>query len=181
MLESVEKRMSKTLTDLDKKFLSIRTSRANPEMLSTINVDYYGSVVPLQQMASITVNEGSQFILNVFDSNSIKNIEKAILTSHLDLNPQVDGSIIRINLPELTEERRKDLVKIIKQYSEEAKVSIRNIRRDTLDQFKKQEKDNEITEDDYKFYQNKIQDVTERFSKQIDTLVKTKESDILTI
>lgn len=180
-MENLEQRMQKTISDLEKKFSTLKTGRANPDMLDTVQVQYYGSVVPIKQLASISVNEGTQFILNVFDSNSTKDIEKALMSSALDLNPIVDGTVIRINLPELTEERRKDLVKVIKQYSEDAKVSIRNIRRDALEDAKQQEKNNEITEDDLKKNQNVVQDITDKYNSRIDSLIKTKETEILTI
>ena len=115
-MENLESRMQKTISDLENKFSSLKTGRANPDMLNTVQVDYYGSFVPINQLASISVNEGTQFILNVFDSNSIKAIEKALMSSSLDLNPQTDGNVIRISLPELTEDRRKDLVKVVKQF-----------------------------------------------------------------
>lgn len=180
-MENLEQRMQKTISDLEKKFSTLKTGRANPDMLDTVQVEYYGSIVPIKQLASISVNEGTQFILNVFDSNSTKNIEKALMSSALDLNPIVDGTVIRINLPELTEERRKDLVKVIKQYSEDAKVSIRNIRRDALEEAKQQEKNNEITEDDLKKNQTVVQDITDKYNSRIDSLIKTKETEILTI
>lgn len=178
---NLEQRMQKTISDLEKKFSTLKTGRANPDMLDTVQVEYYGSIVPIKQLASISVNEGTQFILNVFDSNSTKTIEKALMSSALDLNPIVDGTVIRINLPELTEERRKDLVKVIKQYSEDAKVSIRNIRRDALEEAKQKEKNNEITEDDLKKNQNVVQDITDKYNSRIDSLIKTKETEILTI
>ena len=180
-MENLEQRMQKTISDLEKKFSTLKTGRANPDMLDTVQVEYYGSIVPIKQLASISVNEGTQFILNIFDSNSTKNIEKALMSSALDLNPIVDGTVIRINLPELTEERRKDLVKVIKQYSEDAKVSIRNIRRDALEEAKQQEKNNEITEDDLKKNQTVVQDITDKYNSRIDSLIKTKETEILTI
>mgnify|MGYP001501058015 FL=1 len=180
-MENLETRMQKTILDLEKKFSSLKTGRANPDMLNSIQVEYYGSMVPIQQLATISVNEGTQFVLNVFDSNSIKSIEKALMSSTLDLNPQTDGNVIRISLPELTEERRKDLVKVVKQYSEEAKISLRNIRRDALDNNKLQEKNNEITEDDLKKGNSDIQDITNKYSAKIDSLIKTKETEILTV
>ena len=180
-MENLETRMQKTILDLEKKFSSLKTGRANPDMLNSIQVEYYGSMVPIQQLASISVNEGTQFVLNVFDSNSIKSIEKALMSSTLDLNPQTDGNVIRISLPELTEERRKDLVKVVKQYSEEAKISLRNIRRDALDTNKLQEKNNEITEDDLKKGNSDIQDITNKYSAKIDSLIKSKETEILTV
>tara|TARA_E500000178_G_C16887263_1_gene691855 strand:- start:474 stop:1016 length:543 start_codon:yes stop_codon:yes gene_type:complete len=180
-MENLETRMQKTILDLEKKFSSLKTGRANPDMLNSIQIEYYGSMVPIQQLATVSVNEGTQFVLNVFDSNSIKSIEKALMSSTLDLNPQTDGNVIRISLPELTEERRKDLVKVVKQYSEEAKVSLRNIRRDALDNNKLQEKNNEITEDDLKKGNSDIQDITNKYSAKIDSLIKTKETEILTV
>ena len=180
-MENLESRMQKTISDLENKFSSLKTGRANPDMLNTVQVEYYGSFVPINQLASISVNEGTQFVLNVFDSNSIKAIEKALMSSSLDLNPQTDGNVIRIMLPELTEDRRKDLVKVVKQFSEEAKIALRNIRRDALDQYKSQEKNNEITEDDLKKSQSDTQDITNKYSSKIDALIKEKETEILTV
>ena len=180
-MENLESRMQKTIKDLENKFSSLKTGRANPDMLNTVQVEYYGSFVPINQLASISVNEGTQFVLNVFDSNSIKAIEKSLMSSSLDLNPQTDGNIIRISLPELTEERRKDLVKVVKQFSEEAKIALRNIRRDALDQYKSQERNNEITEDDLKKSQSDTQNITDKYSSKIDALIKEKESEILTV
>lgn len=180
-MSNVSDRMKKTIEDLQSKISSLRTNRANPEMLENIQVFYYGSTVPLKQLASINVPEPSQFLLNIFDQGAIKDIEKALMQSSLQLNPQVEGNTIRINLPELTQDRRLGLVKILKQTAEDSKVSIRNIRRDILDQIKNQEKNKEITEDESKKSHTEIQNTTDTFITQIDSLVKVKETEIMTL
>ena len=181
MEEELNGKMQKSLADFQRKLNSIRTNRANPDMLKEVLVMYYGTLVPLTQVASISVPDPRQFLLNVFDQNAVKDVEKAIATSKLQLTPSVDGSAIRIILPELTEDRRLELVKVAKQYSEEAKISIRNIRRDAVDKLKQEEKNNEITEDDLKKMQQSIQNITDKFTKSVDQELVTKEKELLTI
>jgi len=180
-MEKTEELMNKSIMALSKKLDGIRTSRANPAMLSDIKVDYYGSKVPLEQVASVTAPENQVLMLNVFDKTAIKAIEKAILESQLGLNPSIDGSIIRIQLPHLTEERRRELVKYTKKITEEAKVSIRNIRRDAIDAIKKEEKNKDIDENTSKTHQTKIQEITDKFTKKIDTLFQVKEQEVMQI
>ncbi|RAP32352.1 ribosome recycling factor [Candidatus Marinamargulisbacteria bacterium SCGC AG-414-C22] len=180
-MDNIDQRMQKSIDDLKRKLATLRTNRANPDMLQHVVVDYYGSQVPLQQLASISVPESTQLLLNIFDSNATKDIEKALMTSKLDLNPIIDGSVIRINLPELTEDRRKDLVKVMKQIAEESRIALRNIRRDALDFYKQQEKEKEITEDILKHHTTQVQQTTDSFSKKIDDLITQKETEILTI
>ena len=180
-MSEVKEKMNKTIEDLIKKVSTLRTNRANTDMINNIQVKYYGSIVPLQQLASISVPEPTQFSLNVFDQGAVKEIEQAIINSSLQLNPQTDGTHIRIMLPELTEERRNDLVKLLKQMGEDSKISIRNIRRDSIDKLKVEEKSKEITEDDFKKSQTEIQNTTDSFIFKIDETVKNKEKEILTI
>lgn len=180
-MSELNSKMQKTIDDLKSKINGLRTNRANPDMLKTIQVNYYGSMVPLNQVASISVPEPTQFLLNVFDKGAVKDIEKAILTSSLGFTPQTDGLSIRIILPELTQERRAGLVKILKQNGEDAKVAIRNIRRDFMDSIKSQEKEKEISEDESKKEQETIQSSTDSFIKSIDNIVKEKEIEITTI
>lgn len=180
-MNHVEDQMKKSIEAFKRNLIGIRTSRANPDMLTNIQVDYYGSVVPLQQVASISVPESQVFFLNVFDKNAIKDIEKAIISSGLGLNPMIDGGIIRIQLPDLTEDRRKDLVKQAKKLSEDAKISIRNIRRDAIDTIKRDERNKVLTEDESKTRQNSIQLFTDKNVKFIDVLLASKEKEILTI
>jgi len=180
-MNDASSKMQKTIDDFIKKMNSLRTNRANPDMLSTIQVDYYGSVTPLQHLAAISVPEPAQFLLNVYDAGAVKSIEKAIMTSALQLNPIVDGTSIRIQLPDLTEERRLDLVKVLKKTAEESKVAIRNIRKDLMQAVKEQEKNKEINEDDLKKEQDSIQENTDTFISKIDSLSKEKETEIMTI
>ena len=181
MIDSLNSQMKKTIESLGKNFTAIRTNRANPEMLSFIKVSYYGSQVPLVQLASITVPEPRVFQLQCFDAGAVADIERAIFKSHLNLNPQVDGTSIRIVLPDLTEERRKELVKLIYKQGEDSKVSIRNIRREFIDQIKKQEKDKLVSEDESKRNQELIQNSTNDYIKMIDDKVKLKEAEILKV
>ncbi|MBH37557.1 ribosome recycling factor [bacterium] len=181
MTNDINTKMEKTINDLTSKIAGLRTSRANPDMLKNISVNYYNSNVSLQQLAAITTPEASQFMLNVFDQGAIKDIEKAILQSELGLTPQTDGTTIRITLPDLTQDRRNQLVKTLKQMGEESKISIRNIRRDCIDSIRSDEKNKEITEDESKIRQDNVQDSTNKFSNKIDALIKQKESELMTI
>jgi len=181
MTNNITEKMKKTIDDLQSKINGLRTTRANPDMLKNISVSYYNSNVPLNQLAAITVPESTQFMLNVFDQGAVQAIEKAILTSNLGLNPQTEGTTIRIILPELTQDRRNQLVKTLKQIGEDAKVSIRNIRRDFMDSIKNDEKNKEITEDDSKTLQDNVQKSTQSFSNQIDEMIKKKETELMTI
>ena len=181
MLDDIESKMQKTIEDFSKKIAGLRTNRANPDLINNIQVEFYGTVLPLQQLCTISVSDSSQFVLNLFDANAAQSIEKALTQSSLQLNPQTEGSIIRIILPALTEERRKDLVKLLKQTAEESKISLRNIRRDCIDQCKEDEKNKLITKDDLSKLQGDIQSITTKFNESIDKLTLTKESDILTV
>jgi ribosome recycling factor len=178
---SIQERMKKTIERLNEQLGGIRTGRANPDLLKNIIVDYYGTTTPLKQVASISVSEIRTLSLQVFDANAIKDVEKAILQSPLALTPRTEGSVIRIQLPELTEERRKELVKVAKKHAEEARVSIRNIRRDEIEKIKKNEKEKEITEDESKSKQSDIQKQTDTFIAEIESIIITKEKDILTV
>ena len=180
-MEELQQKMQKAIEATKRQLAAFRTGRANPEILSNIQVDYYGSKVPLKQVASVSVPENRILLLNVFDQNAVKEVEKAIQTSDLNLNPQVDGSTIRLPLPDLTEDRRKELVKLVKQQAEDGKVSIRNIRREFLDSLKAQGKNKEISQDEEKKQQDTIQKITDSNIKIIDDLASQKESEILTI
>jgi len=181
MTNNITEKMKKTIDDLQSKINGLRTTRANPDMLKNISVNYYNSNVPLNQLAAITAPESTQFMLNVFDQGAVQAIEKAILTSNLGLNPQTEGTTIRIILPELTQDRRNQLVKTLKQIGEDAKVSLRNIRRDFMDSIKNDEKNKEITEDESKSLQDDVQKSTQSFSNQIDEMIKKKETELMTI
>lgn len=160
---------------------AVRTGRANPSFVSNLQVEYYGSFVPLQQLANITAPESNLLLVNIFDQGAVHSVEKAITTSDLNLTPQTEGALVRLRLPELTEERRKDLVKVIRKEAEEGKIAIRNLRRDEMDRLKSQEKDKEITEDDLKRAQDLAQKTTDDFIAKIDAEVKAKESEIMTV
>lgn len=180
-MNHVKTRMEKTLDRVKSNFTAFRSGRANPSLLSTLQVDYYGSAVPLQQVASISVPEPTMLQLNVFDQQAVPGVEKAITTSGLNLNPQTEGLVIRLRLPDLTEERRRELVKLASKEAEEGRVSIRNIRREEMDGLKAQEKNNEITEDDLKRDQHALQKLTDSYVALIDQLLKDKEADIMTV
>ncbi|MCI5901842.1 MAG: ribosome recycling factor [Blautia sp.] len=178
-IQKYEDKMKKTLSNLDSDLVTIRAGRANPHILDKLTVDYYGSPTPLQQVANITVPEARMIQIQPWESSLIKGIEKAILTSDLGLNPNNDGKSIRLVFPELTEERRKELVKDVKKKGEAAKVAVRNIRRDANDAFKKMSK--EISEDEVKDLEQQIQKATDKFIKQIDASVEKKSKEILTV
>jgi ribosome recycling factor len=181
MISELESRMEKTVSNTRSQLSSIRTGRANPDLLSKILVDYYGSKVPINQVGTISVPESRQLLINVFDAGAVQHVERAISSSDLGLNPQTEGSVIRLNLPELTEERRKDLAKVVRKEAEEGKVALRNIRREFIDKVKAQEKDKEISEDDSKKLNEEIQKVTDKFTLVIDELTKEKEADLLSV
>ena len=180
-LEVYEGKMTKTLEGLRKEYLTIRAGRANPHILDKLTVDYYGTPTPLQQVANITVPEARMIQIQPWEASLIKEISKAILASDLGLNPNTDGKIIRLVLPELTEERRKELAKDVKKKGEGAKVAVRNIRRDANDTFKKMEKNDEISEDDLKDAEEKIQKITDKAIEKIDKAVENKTKEILTV
>ena len=178
---SFRESLNKSFEHTKNQLASVRTGRANPSFVSNLQVEYYGSFVPLQQLANITAPESNLLVLNVFDHGAVSSIEKAIMSSDLNLTPQTEGALVRLRLPELTEERRKDLVKVIRKEAEDGKIAIRNLRRDEMDLLKAQEKEKEITEDDLKRGQDEIQKTTDEFIAKIDTEVKSKESEIMTI
>ena len=163
-----ENKMKKTCEALSTQYATIRAGRANAAVLDQIQVDYYGVPTPIQQVASIATPDPRSLLIQPWDGSILKGIEKSILASDLGINPQNDGRMIRLVFPPLTEERRKDLVKQTKKYAEEAKVAIRNIRRDAIEKFKKQQKASEITEDDYKIAEKDIQKLTDDYIKEID-------------
>ena len=176
-----EDKMKKTLASLNSEYTTIRAGRANPHVLDRITVDYYGVPTPLNQVGNITVPEPRLLQIQPWDSSLIKAIEKAISTSDLGINPGNDGKVIRLVFPELTEERRKALTKDVKKKAEDAKVALRNIRRDAIDTFKKQEKKSEISEDDLKGLEEKIQKLTDKYVAEIDKACDEKSKDILTV
>lgn len=181
IIKSGEQRMEKAIEYLKKEFALVRTSRANPTVLNGVNVAYYGVPTPLNQIASITVPEAQLLVIKPFDKNILKDIEKAIQLADLNLVPQNDGTVVRISFPALTETRRKELVKDVKNLGEKSKIDIRNIRRDVIDQLKKLEKDSLISEDDLKKRSDDVQKMTDKFIEKIDILVKEKEKMIMEI
>ncbi len=176
-----DEKMTKTYNNLLGEFATVRAGRANPNVLNKIRVDYYGTPTPLQQVSNITVPEPRVLQIQPWEASMVKKIEKAILTSDLGINPSNDGRIIRLIFPELTEERRKDLVKDIKKKGEAGKVAVRNIRRDANDYLKKLGKTPDVSEDEVKDLEDKIQKMTDKYIKEIDKAVEEKSKEILTV
>ena len=176
-----EDKMEKSLANLEDEYTSIRAGRANPRILDKIQVDYYGTMSSLQSVANVSVPEARMIQIQPWESSLIKDIEKAILASDLGLTPANDGKVIRLMLPELTEERRKELTKLVRKTSEESKVAIRSIRRDAVDQVKKLKKNSEITEDDQKKAEEDIQKLTDAAIKDIDKIDAEKEKEIMEV
>ena len=181
VLAATKERMEKCLDSLERDYKTIRAGRANPSVLDRITVDYYGCPTPLNQMAAISVPEPKMIMIQPWDASTLRSIEKAINTSDIGINPSNDGKVIRLIFPPLTEERRKELVKEVAKRAEDGKVAIRNVRRDAMDDLKKLKKNNEITEDDQKAGEKKLQDITDSYVKQTDEMEKKKEQEILSI
>jgi ribosome recycling factor len=173
--------MRRSLEHLQRELSTLRTGRANPALIEHLSVDYYGAPTPLQQLASISAPEPRQLIVQPYDRTATGAIEKAIRQSELGLNPANEGTLIRIVIPSLTEERRRDLVKLVHRRVEEAKVAIRNVRRETIDQLRKMRKDKEITEDDEKQIEEQLQRVTDRFIHDADVVGQAKEAEMLEV
>ena len=180
-VQKYEQKMTKTLDGFEAELTTIRAGRANPHILDKITVDYYGSPTPLQQVANITVPEARMIQIQPWESSLIKEIEKMILVSDIGITPTNDGKVIRLIFPELTEDRRKEIVKDIKKKGENAKVAVRNVRRDANDFFKKQNKDNIISEDEYKNIEEDVQKLTDKYIAEIDKAVEVKSKEILTV
>ena len=180
-LQDYETRMQKSIKALNEELQSIRAGRANPHILDKLHVDYYGAETPLQQVANITVTDARTITIQPWEPSLLKEIEKAISMSDIGINPTNDGKVIRLVFPELTEERRKELVKDVKKKGEAAKVAIRNIRRDANDSLKKANKNSEITEDELKDQQDKVQKATDKHIKTIDGMIDKKSKEILTV
>ncbi len=181
MYTAYETRMEKVMSFLKEELGSIRAGRASASVLDRITVEYYGSESPINQVASITSPDPHMLVIQPWDASLVKEVEKAILKSELGITPTNDGKSVRLSFPALTEERRKELVKSVSKKAEDAKVGIRNVRRDALDDFKKQEKKGEITEDDLKNIEKDIQKMTDKFVTRIEDEVKAKEKEILAI
>ena len=176
-----ESKMKKTAEVLKTQLASVRAGRANAAVLDQITVDYYGVPTPIQQVASVSVPDPRSLLIQPWDASVLKGIEKAILASELGINPQNDGRAIRLVFRQLTEERRKELAKQVKKYGEEAKVAVRNIRREAIDKFKKQQKASEITEDDYKTVEKDIQKLTDDYIKEVEGIADKKEKELFEI
>lgn len=181
LLKDAETHMQKSIHSLSEDLLTIRTGRANPALVEKLHVEYYGSPTPLQQLASISVPEPRQLMIKPFDKTTLKAIEKSIMASDLGLTPNNDGLVIRLNLPVLTEDRRKDLVKHVHHRLEEARVALRNIRRDSMKDIKDFENEKMISEDDRRHGEEEIQKLTDRFMAEIDKVGHTKEQEIMEV
>ena len=179
--EEFEGKMKKTVELLGVSFASVRAGRANAAVLDQIQVDYYGTPTPIQQIATISTPDPRSLLIQPWDTSTLKSIEKAILASDLGINPQNDGRTIRLVFPQLTEERRKELTKQVRKYGEEGKVALRNIRRDAMEDFKKKKKASELTEDDLKQLEKELQDLTDKRCKDIDELTAKKEQELMAV
>jgi len=181
LFEDGRKRMQKSLKAFKEEMARVRTGRASVSLLEGIKVDYYGTKMPIPQMATVTVQEGRYIVIQPWDVSTVKAIEKAIMESDLGLTPTSDGKTIRITVPPLTEERRRDLVKLVRRMAEEARVAIRNIRRELMDELKKMKKEGEISEDDFHRFQDQVQKLTDEFIGKIEEVLEEKEKEILTV
>ena len=179
IIKQGEEKMIKSIESLQKEFSTIRTGKANPRILNNVQVEYWGMMTPLIQVGTISVPDAQTIMIKPYDKSVLKNLEKAIITADLGFNPINDGDVIRIPVPPLTEEVRKNLAKDVKKIAENSKVAIRNIRRDILEQIKKLEKDSLISEDELKRYSDEVQKLTDKFIANIDTLAKEKEQAIM--
>ena len=180
-IDEIKRRMEGALGALKAEFQGLRTGRANINLLDPILVDAYGSTVPLNQVASVSAPEPRMLVVTVWDKGTVVSVEKAIRNSGLGLNPIVDGMSLRLPIPPLNEERRRDLVKLAGKYAEAARVAVRNVRRDGMDGLKKNEKDGKISEDEHKKLSTNVQEATDSFVKQVDALLKTKEEEIMQV
>ena len=180
-MEELEQRMQKAVAYYEESLAEIRAGRANPAILNKISVEYYGVSTPINQVAGISVPEARTIVIQPWDASILKDIEKAIIASDIGLNPNNDGRMIRLNFPELTEERRKELAKRVHKVAEEFKVRLRNERRDANDALKKMEKDGELTEDELKKAQDEVQKITDKFIKEVDAVATAKEKDIMEV
>ena len=180
-INTAKEKMNKSLNALGNEFASIRAGRANPAVLDKVLVDYYGSPTPVNQMAAVSVSEARILVIQPWDKSTLKLIEKAIQASDIGIQPVNDGNVIRLAFPQLTEDRRKELCKSIKKYGEECKVTVRSIRRDTMEKYKAMKKNSEITEDDLKDCEKKVQDLTDKMCADVDKMVADKEKEIMTV
>ena len=178
---SIEEKMEKTISVFSENLAEVRAGRANPAILHKVKIDYYGTPTPINQVAGISVPEARLIVIQPWDLSILKEIERAILASDIGINPNNDGKVIRLAFPELNEERRKELAKDVRKMAEEAKVAIRSIRRDGIDEFKKKQKDSEITEDELHTAEEQIQKITDKKIEEIDAILANKEKEIMSI
>ena len=181
IMKELEEKMQKTISILEENYAAVRAGRANPAILNKVSVDYYGVPTPISQVAGISVPEARMIVISPWDASILKEIEKAIIASDIGLNPNNDGKVIRLNFPELTEERRKEIAKDIKKTAEDSKVGIRNIRRDGMEKIKNDLKNGEITEDEKTKLENDVQKLTDKYVAEIDKIFENKEKEIMSI
>lgn len=181
VFNTTKEKMQKTVSVLSSEYAGMRAGRANASVLDKLRVDYYGTPTPINQLAAVSVSEARILVIQPWDKSTLNPIEKAILASDLGINPQNDGTAIRLTFPQLTEERRRELSKEVRKMGEDSRVAVRSIRRDALDKLKKMEKASEITEDDLKNAEKKIQDFTDKYIKEIDSISEEKEKEIMSI
>jgi len=181
LFKTGEEKMEKAIVQLKREFATVRTGRANPSILDKVQVDYYGSPTPLRQMSQVTVQDGTTLVITPYDKTILKDIEKAIIKAEIGIAPNSDGICLRLAFPPLTEEKRKEIAKDVKKMGEDAKVAVRNVRRDMADALKKAEKADNLPEDVVKDNQDKIQKVTDKYTKIIDTAVSDKEKEVMTV
>ena len=179
--QNIEERMKKTISVFEENLAEIRAGRANPAILNKITIDYYGTQTPINQVAGISVPEARLIVIQPWDMNALKEIERAILASDIGITPNNDGKVIRLNFPELNEERRKEIVKDIKKMAEEAKVAVRNVRREGIDIAKAEQKDGNITEDELKNAENEIQKITDKYIEEVDKVLEAKEKEVMSV
>ncbi len=181
VMKETKQKMEQAVQAFSKNLATVRAGRANPKILDSITVEYYGAYTPLNQLANVTAPEPRLLVITPYDKTAVGDIEKAILKADLGLTPSNDGELIRINIPALTEERRKELVKVVNKYTEEARVQVRNIRRDANDQYRKSEKDGDLTEDELRASEDEVQKQTDRHVEELETLAKNKENEIMEV
>lgn len=181
IINELERKMEKSIDAYENELASVRAGRANPQVLDQLTVDYYGTETPIKQVASISVPEARLLVIQPWDASLIGPIEKVILKSNLGITPSNDGKVVRLPFPALTEDRRKELVKVVKSYGENAKVALRNLRRDSLDKLKKMEKDKELSEDELKQAEEQVQKVIDKFTKLVEEITKNKEKELMEI
>ena len=181
LLDDLDKKMATSIEHFEKELQTIRTSRANPTMLENIFIDAYGSKTPISQLGNVSLPDSSMLTIQVWDTSLVKKIESSILESNLGINPQVDGALVRLPIPKLSEERRNELTKIASQYAETSKISIRNIRRDFIEIKKREKKESQLSEDELKKFLNEAQNYTDKYIVNIDKILEQKKSDIMRV